>query len=118
MSHQPVRTRTAAFSRRRGRRVSALVLAAVAMTVPIAGCSIQDAICGGGEYPVLNVGSTGRACVPNGEEPPKGYVRFPEGKVPEHVGDEWDEYWQSHTVDKDGKTVTVPEEAPQESPKE
>ncbi|MGW3866773.1 SCO0607 family lipoprotein, partial [Streptomyces sp. NPDC005047] len=48
-------------------------------------------------------------CVPNDEEPPKGYTRYPEGKVPKHVGDEWDTYWQTHTVDEDGKTVEVPQ---------
>ncbi|MCX5206408.1 hypothetical protein OG897_33995 [Streptomyces sp. NBC_00237] len=79
----------------------------MAAVLALGGCA-QDAICGGGEYPVLNVGSTGRACAPDGEEPPKGYVRFPEGKVPERVGDEWDEYWQTHTVDTDGKIVTAP----------
>ncbi|WP_277441014.1 hypothetical protein [Streptomyces sp. SPB162] len=74
----------------------------------LAGCSSEDAICGGGEYPVLAVGSSGRACAPNGQEPPKGYVRFPQGKVPEHVGDTWDTYWNTHTVDASGKTIEVP----------
>nr|BFE72877.1 hypothetical protein GCM10020092_061780 [Actinoplanes digitatis] len=36
-----------------------------------------------------------------------GYVRFPEGKVPEHVGDEWDEYWNTHMIDKTGAIVEV-----------
>ncbi|CAM5440748.1 Lipoprotein OS=Streptomyces tendae OX=1932 GN=GUR47_05425 PE=4 SV=1 [Streptomyces tendae] len=47
--------------------------------------------------------------MPNGEEPPQGYTRYPEGKVPEHVGDKWDTYWQTHTVDEHGKVVEVPE---------
>ncbi|MEU5087621.1 hypothetical protein [Streptomyces sp. NPDC021356] len=65
-------------------------------------CSTEDAVCGGGEYPVQAVGSTGSACTPQGKEPPKGYVRYPEGKVPETVGDKWDEYWNTHVIDKNG----------------
>ncbi|MEU3459287.1 hypothetical protein ABZ721_04935 [Streptomyces sp. NPDC006733] len=84
-------------------------LAVACLTVALlTGCSTEDAICGGGEYPVLAVGSTGRACAPNGQEPPAGYVRFPQGKVPEHVSDEWDTYWNTHTVDHNGKIVEVP----------
>jgi hypothetical protein len=75
----------------------------------LAGCSTEDASCGGGEYPVMAVGSTGSACVPDGEEPPKGYVRYPEGKVPEHVGDKWDIYWNTHTVDKNGDIIDAPD---------
>ncbi|MYS80649.1 SCO0607 family lipoprotein [Embleya scabrispora] len=79
------------------------------MVFAITGCSPEHAICGGDEYPVLNVGSTGRACVSNGDEPPKGYIPYPKGKVPEHVGDKWDTYWQSHTVDESGRTIEAPE---------
>ncbi|WP_308401219.1 SCO0607 family lipoprotein [Streptomyces sp. AC512_CC834] len=89
--------------------VRGLVLACVAASAVLAGCSMQEASCGGGEYPVMTIGGTGSACVPNDEDPPEGYTRYPEGKVPEHVGDEWDTYWQTHTVDKDGKVVEVPE---------
>ncbi|MFF8095139.1 SCO0607 family lipoprotein [Streptomyces sp. NPDC016675] len=89
------------------RSVRRLVLAGAAVAAVLTGCSTQDAVCGGGEYPVMTTGGTGRTCVPDGEEPPEGYTRFPEGKVPEHVGDEWDTYWQTHTVDRDGKTVEV-----------
>ncbi|GAA0460063.1 lipoprotein [Paractinoplanes deccanensis] len=71
-----------------------------------AGCSLQDAICGGGEYPVAAVDSlSGRACVPDGEEPPAGYVRFPEGKEPKHVDDKWDRYWDEHKLDERGVEV-------------
>ncbi|WHM41073.1 hypothetical protein [Streptomyces sp. BPTC-684] len=86
-----------------------LVLAATA-ALSVTGCSLREASCGGGEYPVLAVGSTGGACVPNGQEPPTGYTRYPAGKVPEHVDDRWDIYWQSHTVDKDGKIIDAPED--------
>ena len=44
-------------------------------------------------------------CVPEGQEPPAGYVRYPEGKVPEHVGDKWDEYWSTVVVDAKGNVV-------------
>jgi hypothetical protein len=82
--------------------ITATVLAA---TLAAGGCSLNEAICGGDQYPVAAVGSTGRDCVPKGEEPPAGYVRFPAGKVPKHVGDEWDEYWNTHMIDKTGAVV-------------
>ncbi|MEW1721569.1 hypothetical protein [Streptomyces sp. NPDC093109] len=90
------------------RTAPALALAGVVMGLALTACSTEDATCGGGEYPVLNVGSTGSACVPNGEEPPKGYARYPEGKVPEHVGDKWDTYWNTHTLDENGKIIDAP----------
>lgn len=93
---------------RTGKRVH-LILACAAAAAVMTGCSIEEATCGGGEYPVLSVGGTGSACVPNDQEPPKDYTRYPEGKVPEHVGDEWDTYWQTHTVDEDGRIVEVPQ---------
>ncbi|MFF0744879.1 SCO0607 family lipoprotein [Streptomyces sp. NPDC004111] len=83
---------------------------AAALVLAATGCSMQDAICGGGEYPVLNIGSTGSACVKDGEDPPQGYTRYPEGKVPQHVDDEWAVYWQTHTVDKNGKIVDAPKD--------
>lgn len=86
--------------------LGALAVGCLTMAV-LTGCSSEDAICGGGEYPVLAVGSSGRTCAPNDQEPPKGYVRFPQGKVPEHVGDTWDTYWNTHTVDGSGKIVEI-----------
>ncbi|MFJ1746542.1 SCO0607 family lipoprotein [Streptomyces sp. NPDC088116] len=102
------RTSSSAGGGRPIRSVIGLALASAAV-VGLAGCSMEDATCGGGEYPVLNVGSTGSACVPNDEEPPKGYVRYPEGKVPEHVGDKWDVYWETHTIDENGKIIKAPD---------
>ncbi|MFF1647286.1 SCO0607 family lipoprotein [Streptomyces sp. NPDC058240] len=99
-------------SARSGRRLSrsavGLALASVTVAALTTGCSLEDAICGGGEYPVMTIGSTGSACVPDDEDPPKGYVRYPKGKVPEHVDDKWDKYWRTHSVDKDGRIVEVP----------
>ncbi|MGW4571075.1 SCO0607 family lipoprotein [Streptomyces tendae] len=104
LSHRP----SGVSATRAGRSLRGLVLACAAASAVLTGCSMEEASCGGGEYPVMTIGDTGSACVPNGDEPPKGYTRYPEGKVPEHVGDEWDTYWQTHTVDERGKVVEVP----------
>jgi hypothetical protein len=86
--------------------ITLTLTAALTATLLTAGCSIQDAICGSDHYPVKAVGSTdGGDCVREGEEPPAGYVRYPEGKVPEHVGDKWDEYWSTVVVDEKGNVV-------------
>ncbi len=90
-------------------RVISAVLACAAAAAVLSGCSVREAVCSDGEYPVLSVGGTGRACMPDDEEPSPGYTRYPEGKVPEHVDDEWDVYWRTHTVDEDGRSVKVPE---------
>jgi hypothetical protein len=72
------------------------------------GCEFREAICSSDEYPVAAVRSTtGRACVEDGQAPPPGYVRFPEGKVPEHIDDEWDRYWHEHMLDENGREVSV-----------
>ncbi len=97
--------KTAAAGGNRPTRFVLGLAMACAAAVALTGCSTEDAICGGGEYPVLAVGTTGKACAPNGQEPPKGYVRYPEGKVPQHVGDTWDTYWNTHTIDKNGNIV-------------
>ncbi len=79
--------------------------AALGLTLLTAGCG-EDAICGADAYPVKAVGgTTGQDCVPEGEEPPAGYVRYPAGKVPKHVGDKWDEYWSTVVVDERGNVV-------------
>ncbi|MET8154412.1 SCO0607 family lipoprotein [Actinoplanes sp. NPDC049668] len=94
-------------SRTRILTMTLLGAAALAAALAAAGCSFNEAICRGGEYPVTAVGTTGRDCVAEDREPPAGYVRFPEGKVPEHVGDEWDEYWKTHMIDETGAVVEV-----------
>lgn len=30
------------------------------------------------------------------------------GKVPQEVGDKWDVYWETHTLDEDGNIVDLP----------
>ena len=81
------------------------VLFAVLATA-VTGCSIRERICASGQYPVKAVGNTtGRTCVPDGAEPPEGYVRYPAGQVPRYVDDEWDRYWRTRIVDRNGHVV-------------
>lgn len=87
---------------------AALAGAALATSSGCSGLSFQDAVCSDGEYPVMSVGSTGSACVEDGGEVPEGYTRYPEGKVPQKVDDEWDVYWRTHSVDEDGRVIDVP----------
>ncbi|TRV76107.1 hypothetical protein FKN01_19685 [Streptomyces sp. 130] len=91
------------------RTTAALAAGGVVFALLASACSTADAVCSGGEYPVLYVGSTGSACVKDGEEPPEGYVRYPEGKVPEHVDDKWWTYWNEHTLDENGRIIEVSE---------
>ncbi|MFF5497561.1 SCO0607 family lipoprotein [Streptomyces aquilus] len=103
-------SRAASGPRSQKARIAAVLAGAVA-ALALTGCAgweYRENICGGGEYPVLAVGSTGSACVSDEEEPSAGYVRYPEGKVPREVGDKWDVYWETHTLDENGKTVDVP----------
>ncbi|MCX5338711.1 SCO0607 family lipoprotein [Streptomyces atratus] len=101
----------AASPRGRCRASAVAALASAAAVVALSGCSLayEEDICSGGEYPVISVGGTGSACVPDGEQPPKGYTRYPEGKVPQQVDDEWDVYWRTHTLDTEGNIIDAPE---------
>ncbi|TXS54442.1 hypothetical protein EAO77_18090 [Streptomyces sp. t39] len=93
------------------RTAAAAALAGAAAALALTGCSglsFQDDICSGGEYPVMTVGSTGSACVEEGEKVPEGYTRYPEGKVPQKVDDEWDVYWRTHSLDEKGDVIDVP----------
>jgi hypothetical protein len=92
-------------------RAAGAALVGTAAVVALTGCSLsfQDDICSNGEYPVLTVNGTGSACVTDDEKPPAGYTRYPEGKVPQQVDDEWDVYWRTHTVDKDGNIIDAPD---------
>ncbi|MFI6401599.1 SCO0607 family lipoprotein [Streptomyces sp. NPDC050548] len=96
---------------RKRTRVAVLTAILISTAGPLSACSfsMEDAMCGSGEYPVLAVGSTsGGACVKNGDTPPSGYTRYPKGKVPQHVGDKWDTYWETHTVDAKGNITAAP----------
>lgn len=84
------------------RRGAALAAVGAMAFATLTACSMDEAVCGGGEYPVQAVGSTGSACTPKGKEPPAGYVRYPAGKEPKTVGDKWEEYWNTHVIDKNG----------------
>lgn len=82
--------------------------AAVAVLTGCSGFEYRENICSSGQYPVLAIGVSGSDCVPDKEEPPAGYARYPHGKVPQHVDDKWDVYWRTHTLDKDGKITELP----------
>ncbi|MFI1002939.1 SCO0607 family lipoprotein [Streptomyces galbus] len=102
---------TAAAPRTGTVRAVAAVLASAAALVALTGCAgfeYREHICSDGEYPALNVGTTGSTCVPEGEAPPAGYVKYPRGKVPQEVDDKWDKYWRTHTLDENGRVVDAP----------
>lgn len=96
---------------RRVRVVAAVLMSATAvgMLTGCAGFEYKEDICSHGEYPALAVGGTGRACFSDKEELSAGYARYPAGKVPKQVDDKWDLYWNTHTLDKDGKIITAPD---------
>ncbi|MFF9769087.1 SCO0607 family lipoprotein [Streptomyces sp. NPDC053086] len=98
-------------SRPRGTRTGAVALTSAAVLAVLTGCSLEykEDICSDGEYPVITVGGTGGSCVKDGEEPPPDSVRYPQGKVPQHVDDKWDVYWRTHTLDKNGKIIDAPD---------
>ncbi|WP_369148664.1 SCO0607 family lipoprotein [Streptomyces sp. R44] len=104
--------RAAAPVRRGKYRFVAALMGAAAMAVltGCAGLEYKEDVCSSGEYPVLSVGGTGSACVQDGKEPPAGFARYPEGKVPHEVDDTWDVYWRTHTLDKDGNIIDAPDE--------
>ncbi|MFC5800157.1 SCO0607 family lipoprotein [Streptomyces formicae] len=108
----PRRTDRPATAFRPARLRAAAALAGAAAVVVLTGCSgleYREDVCSEGEYPVLTVGGTGSACVSDGEEPPAGFTRYPEGKVPQQVDDKWDVYWRTHTLDKDGNIIDAPD---------
>ncbi|MGW0999700.1 SCO0607 family lipoprotein [Streptomyces sp. NPDC002520] len=102
---------TTAFRPGRFRAVGA-ALAGTAAVVALTGCSAlkyQEDVCSRGKYPVMQVNGPGGDCVANGDEPPAGYARYPEGKVPQQVDDKWDVYWSTRTLDKDGNVIDLPD---------
>ncbi|WP_443079998.1 SCO0607 family lipoprotein [Streptomyces sp. P9-A2] len=109
----PRRTSRAATAFRPGRvRIAAAALASAAAVAVLTGCSGFESAsdsCSSGEYPVLAVGKAGSACVSDEKEPPAGFARYPEGKVPQQVDDKWDVYWDTHTLDKDGNIIDAPD---------
>lgn len=92
-------------------RAGGIALAGVALTALATACSMdtRDAICMPDEYPTAVIGyAGGGSCVSDGQQPPEGSVRYPEGQVPRHVDDRWDRYWQDHALDADGRLITDP----------
>ena len=93
------------------RRNTALLLTSAALAALTAACSFDpaDNICMSDEYPVATVGYAGSgSCVSDDKQPPRDSVRYPEGRVPQHVDDKWDTYWQTHALDAHGKLITDP----------
>ncbi|MGW2046933.1 SCO0607 family lipoprotein [Streptomyces sp. NPDC001858] len=109
-AHRRTYRPTSASRPGRIRLAAAAAVMSVAAVAALTGCSLayEENICSNGEYPVLAVGSTGSSCVTNGEEPPAGTARYPEGKVPKQVDDKWDLYWTTHTLDENGDIVDAP----------
>ncbi|WP_229860344.1 SCO0607 family lipoprotein [Streptomyces litmocidini] len=111
--HTPRKTNPPATAPRPGKtRLVAAALASAAAVVALTGCAgveYREDICSSGEYPALSVGGTGSVCVSDKQEPPAGFVRYPEGKVPRQVDDEWDVYWNTHTLDKNGNVIDAPD---------
>ncbi len=35
-------------------------------------------------------------------------MKYPQGKVPRQVDDKWDLYWDTRTLDKDGRVIDAP----------
>ncbi|MBM7083665.1 SCO0607 family lipoprotein [Micromonospora humidisoli] len=85
-----------------------IILAGVGLSglLLTSGCGYRESICSDGEYPAIAVGGQGgSACFPDGQEPTAPYVRYPQGKVPQHVDDEWDVYWRDHGIDANGVII-------------
>jgi hypothetical protein len=88
------------------RATAALAVSGLAGLLLMGGCA-EDAICSSGSYPVVAVRGTGGGdCVEDDQEPPAGFVRYPAGRVPQHVDDEWDRYWYDHQLDENGREIS------------
>ncbi|GGT45043.1 SCO0607 family lipoprotein [Nonomuraea spiralis] len=89
-------------------RAYSLALAAIAIVLSTAACAGEERVCLENHYPVKLIGSeTGSRCVSVLDEPPAGYTRYPEGKVPAVVGDKWYQYWKNVIFDASGKPLDV-----------
>jgi hypothetical protein len=104
MSGPLTATRLMDMSLRTYRRIAAMTLAVIATTLLAAGCG-SDAICGSDDYPVIQINGPGSACQSKGTDPSPGFARYPSGKEPKHVDDEWDVFWRNHTVNQAGDIV-------------
>lgn len=67
------------------------LLAALLATGLLSGCLAGERMCSSDEYPVYSVEfpESGRACVSDDAEPPAGYARYPEGRVPEYASEDY-----------------------------
>ncbi|WP_433073080.1 SCO0607 family lipoprotein [Dactylosporangium sp. CA-052675] len=88
-------------------RIHSAATVMILALLPVTGCDMRERVCRSQEYPVKAVGNrTGAACVPEGQQPPAGYVRYPAGQEPVYVDDEWYRYWQTKVVDEHGTVVS------------
>ncbi|WP_251091572.1 hypothetical protein [Streptomyces sp. Caat 7-52] len=85
-----------------------LAVTGVGAGLLVTGCGVREEMCLPGHYQVLAVNDFGGDCIRDGEEPPAGWARYPKGKVPRYVGDEWDRYWSTRTLDENGRIVALP----------
>lgn len=90
---------------RRQVRRSGAALALGALLATLSGCSAER-VCSAGEDPVLFLEDgrlTGGACVAAGEEPPPGYVRYPDDLEPTYLdgADEAQDAYQER-LDREG----------------
>ncbi len=67
-----------------------LVVSMIVVTVMLSGCSLRERVCSKGEHPVKSIVApdTGRACVRDGEPPPKGYEEYPPGQAPTYLDED------------------------------
>ena len=95
----------------RGARRSGAALAVGLLVAGLSGCSAER-VCSAGEDPVLFLEGgrlMGGACVPAGEEPPPGYVRYPADLEPTSL-DDADEALDAfqQRLDRDAATTAPP----------
>lgn len=70
------------------------VVAAFVVTA-LASCDVQDVareqLCSDGAYPAFSerYPRTGRTCVDEGQDPPVGFSRYPDGRVPKFVDEDY-----------------------------
>lgn len=79
------------FQRSRGACTVAALLLSLSV---LSGCDLlADDMCSEGEEPVYALDNpTGGTCISNGAMPPDGFATYPEQRVPQKVGDEFDRW--------------------------
>ncbi len=68
-----------------------VIVSTAVLALLLPGCSlVRERACSSGEHAVKSIEApeTGRACVRDGQPPPKGYEEFPRGQVPKYADQE------------------------------